>query len=107
LAAAGRARLGEDRAALAAWLEPRKRQLEELLRGLEEGSPAQETVAKEVVYLREHQSRMDYRRAQRRKEPLGSGAVEATCVQYQCPSKRTGQFWSLAGNEALLCLDSF
>jgi len=33
--------------------------------------------------------------------------VEATCAQYQCRFKRTGQFWSPAGDEALLCLDTF
>jgi hypothetical protein len=41
---------------------------------LEEGSSARETVAREVTYLWEHQGRMDYRDAPRRKEPLGSGA---------------------------------
>jgi hypothetical protein len=81
---------------LNAWLEPLKRQLEnesavkaigqleELLGELEEGSSARETVVREVAYLRDHQGRMDYRDAQRRKEPLGSGAVEATCAQYPC-----------------------
>lgn len=119
LAAVGRARFGEDSVALHAWLGPLKRQLknesavkvirslEELLAELGAGSPARETVAQEVAYLREHQGRMDYRNAQRRKEPLGSGAVEATCAQYQCRFKRTGQFWSPAGDEALLCLDTF
>jgi hypothetical protein len=119
LAAVGRAPLDEDRAALAAWLEPLKRQLknesavkvirqlEEPLGELDEGSPARETVAREVAYLREHEHRMDYRAAPRRKEPLGSGAVEATCARYQCRFKRTGQFWSPAGDEALLCLDTF
>jgi hypothetical protein len=119
LAAVGRARFGEDTAALKAWLKPLKRQLkhqsavkvirqlEDLLGELKEGSPGRETVAKEVAYLRAHEPRMDYRSAQRRKEPLGSGAVEATCAQYQCRFKRTGQFWSPAGDEALLCLDTF
>jgi hypothetical protein len=40
-------------------------------------------------------------------EPLGSGAIESTCRQYQCRFKRTGQFWSLAGDEALMCLETF
>gem|GEM_PF-1129316 len=84
-----------------------KMPMEELLGALEEGSSARETVAREVAYLREHQGRMDYRDAQRRKEPVGSGAVEATWAQYQCRFKRTGQFWSPAGDEALLCLDTF
>jgi hypothetical protein len=82
-------------------------QLEEPLGELAEGSPARETVAREVAYVREHQWRMDYGSAQRRQELLGSGAVEATCAQYQCRFKRIGQFWSPAGDEALLCLDAF
>jgi len=32
--------------------------------------------------------------------------MEATCAQYQSRFKRTGQFWSAAGDEALLCLDT-
>lgn len=39
-------------------------------------------------------------------EPLGSGAIESTCRQYQCRFKRTGQFWSLAGDEALMGLET-
>lgn len=40
-------------------------------------------------------------------QPLGSGAVESTCRQYQCRFKRTGQFWTTQGDEALLCLETF
>ncbi|MDA1275004.1 MAG: hypothetical protein O2960_13300 [Verrucomicrobia bacterium] len=40
-------------------------------------------------------------------QPLGSGAVESACRQYQCRFKRTGQFWTTAGDEALLCLETF
>ena len=40
-------------------------------------------------------------------EPLGSGAIESTCRQYQVRFKRTGQFWSCAGDEALLCLETY
>ncbi|HEV2209645.1 MAG TPA: hypothetical protein VG167_12770 [Verrucomicrobiae bacterium] len=39
--------------------------------------------------------------------PLGSGAIESTCRQYQCRFKRTGQFWTTAGDEALMCLETF
>jgi hypothetical protein len=39
--------------------------------------------------------------------PLGSGAIESTCRQYQCRFKRTGQFWTLEGDEALMCLETF
>ncbi|WCJ60917.1 hypothetical protein NXS98_07295 [Fontisphaera persica] len=64
-------------------------------------------MAKEIAYLWEHQARMDYRAGRRAGEPLGSGAVEATCRQAQCRFKRPGQFWSTAGDEALLCLETF
>jgi hypothetical protein len=40
-------------------------------------------------------------------QPLGSGAVESTCRQYQCRFKRTGQFWTTVGDEALMCLETF
>jgi hypothetical protein len=41
------------------------------------------------------------------KQPLGSGAIESTCRQYQCRFKRTGQFWTTVGDEALMCLETF
>jgi hypothetical protein len=118
LVAVGRAVCGEDAAALKAWLKPLVkqlknesavkvvRQLEEVLAALPAGV-ATEAVAKEVNYFHEHQARMDYRAAQRAGEPLGSGPVEATCRQAQCRFKRPGQFWSRAGDEALLCLEMF
>lgn len=118
LAAVGRALCGEDKDKLKAWLQPLVkqlknqsavkviRQLEELLAGLPAGEKA-EAVAREVNYLREHQERMDYRAARRRREPIGSGAVESTCRQTQCRFKRPGQYWSRAGDEALLCLEMF
>ena len=40
-------------------------------------------------------------------EPLGSGAIESTCRQYQCRFKRTGQFWTMEADEALMCLETF
>ena len=118
LVAVGRALWGEDKVAFKAWLKPLVRQLknesavkvirqlEEALAGLPTG-PVAEAVTKEVAYFREHQHRMDYRAARRAGEPLGSGPVEATCRQGQCRFKRPGQFWSPAGDEALLCLETF
>lgn len=118
LAVIGRALWGEDKVALKAWLKPLARQLknesavkvirqlEEVLTTLPAGSAA-ETVQKEVNYFHEHAARMDYRAGRRRGEPIGSGAVEATCRQYQCRFKRPGQFWSRTGDEALLCLETF
>jgi hypothetical protein len=118
LVAVGRALFGEDKEKFKAWIKPLVRQLknesavkvirqlEEVLAALPTGAVAQ-AVAKEVNYLRDHQTRMDYRAAQRAGEPIGSGPVEATCRQMQCRFKRPGQFWSQRGDEALLSLEMF
>ena len=118
LVAVGRALFGEDQEKFKAWIKPLVRQLKNesavkvirqldaALAGLPAGPDAQ-TVAKEIAYLREHQDRMDYRAGRRAGEPIGSGAVEATCRQAQCRFKRPGQFWTKAGDEALLCLETF
>ena len=118
LAAVGRAIFGEDKAKLKNWFQPLVRQLknqsslkvigqlEEVLVGMPQ-SPAAQAIAKEVDYFREHKDRMDYRAGRRAGEPIGSGPVEATCRQIQCRFKRPGQFWSQAGDEALMCLETF
>lgn len=118
LAAVGRALFGEDKAKLKAWLKPLVKQLKnesslKVIRQLEEAlaampsGPVAQAVAKEVDYFHEHQARMDYRAGRRAGEPIGSGPVEATCRQTQCRFKRPGQFWSQAGDEALMCLETF
>ena len=43
----------------------------------------------------------------KRGEPVGSGTIESNCRQMQCRMKRCGQFWSIQGDEALLCLEIF
>jgi hypothetical protein len=118
LAAAGRALFGADKTKLQAWLRPLVRQLknesavkvvaqlEDILNELPKGESARE-VQKEVNYFHEHKERMDYRAGQRRGEPIGSGAVESTCRQAQCRFKRPGQYWTSAGDESLLCLETF
>lgn len=118
LAAVGRAIFGEDKIRLKAWLRPLVRQLknesaikvvnrlEDILAELPDGQAAQ-AVEKELNYFREHQQRMDYRAGHRRGEPIGSGAIESTCRQAQCRFKRPGQYWTSAGDEALLCLETF
>jgi hypothetical protein len=116
LVAVGRVLWGEDKAQFKAWIKPLVRQLKnesavKVIRQLDEAlaslpsGPAAEAVAKEVAYFREHQHRMDYRAARRAGER--SGPMEATCRQGQCRFKRPGQFWSTAGDEALLCLETF
>jgi hypothetical protein len=107
----------EDPAAAHAWVEPLLAKLKadescEVITELEqlqarlEGASA-EVVQKEVSYLQSHRERMDYGTAKQKDEPLGSGAMESTCRQYQCRFKRPGQFWSQTGDEALMCLETF
>lgn len=94
------------------WLEQRKdgaldviQSLEDLQRTLETLDDKQRTaLAREVAYLTGHKDRMDYKTAKKLGQPGGSGAIESTCSQYQRRFKLTGQFWSLAGDEALLAL---
>ena len=107
----------DDQAAAQAWVQPLLTKLKadescavitelEQLQGRLEGARA-EVVQKEVNYLQSHRERMDYGTAKQKGEPLGSGAMESTCRQYQCRFKRPGQFWSQTGDEALLCLETF
>jgi hypothetical protein len=63
-------------------------------------------IEREKSYFKTHQGRMDYANAKKNQQPQGSGAIESTCHQYQCRFKRPGQFWTLAGDEALLALET-
>jgi hypothetical protein len=80
-------------------------ELEQLRERVEEA--ARQKVEQELAYLKSHRQRMDYGTAQKKNEPLGSGAMESTCRQYQVRFKRTGQFWSQTGDEALMSLETF
>ncbi|HOW64226.1 MAG TPA: hypothetical protein P5186_16180 [Candidatus Paceibacterota bacterium] len=104
-----------------AWVQPLFRQLENRTDGavkflsrlehlkqtLTHLTENQKTMlSREIEYVKNHQHRMDYAQAKTAGEPLGSGAIESTCRQYQCRFKRRGQFWSLDGDEALLALET-
>ena len=80
-------------------------QLEELKPRLAEA--AAKAADKAIEYYQSNKKRMKYREGRKRKEPVGSGAIESTCRQLQCRMKRCGQFWSTRGDEALLCLEMF
>lgn len=94
------------------WLERRTdgaldviNSLEELHKNIAEFSKKErEAIAKELAYFEEHKARMDYKVGKALGQPVGSGAIESTCSQYQRRFKLTGQFWSLAGDEAFLAL---
>ena len=65
----------------------------------------QKVLNREVAYFRSHESRLDYPQAKRLGIPLGSGSMESACSQLQGRFKRTGQFWSRAGERNLLALE--
>ena len=107
----------EDQAAAAAWIKPLKEkllasqaaevidELDSVLKRLR--GARRDTVQAERNYLENNRDRLDYKGAHERGEPLGSGAMESTCKQYQCRFHRSGQFWTQAGDEALMCLETF
>ena len=107
----------DDAAAARAWVQPLLDKLQadascEVITELEqlqekvEGA-ARATVEHETAYLKTHRARLDYGTAKKQGEPLGSGAMESTCRQYQVRFKRTGQFWTQTGDEALMSLETF
>lgn len=116
------------------WVEPLLRQLHRddpaaVIQSLKDvqakvSDALHKKVQAQVTYFQNNQNRINYHeilrarkavekgtatKAQQAKacEPLGSGAIESTCRQYQCRFKRTGQFWSIDGDEALMCLETF
>jgi hypothetical protein len=107
----------QDESAARSWVEPLLKQLRagesvpvinslhSLLEKLT-GS-TREAVERETHYFENNRHRLDYAEARLRGEPLGSGAMESTCRQYQCRFKRPGQFWSREGDVALMCLETF
>lgn len=110
---------GEGTPEAQAWIKPHLRWLEQrqdgalnVIHSLEQiraalNNPSKKestTLDREINYFKEHQSKMDYKKGKALNEPIGSGAIESTCSQYQCRFKRTGQFWSLEGDEAFLAL---
>ncbi len=94
------------------WLKRRKdgvldviNSLEALQKNIKEFSKKQrDAVGKEVDYFTTHKDRMDYKTGKALGQPVGSGAIESTCSQYQRRFKLTGQFWTLAGDEAFLTM---
>jgi hypothetical protein len=74
-----------------------------LCRQLEE--ERQKTIEREVAYFQSHREHLHYQAMEKAGCPKGSGAMESTCSQYQDRFKRTGQFWTRAGEHHLLALE--
>lgn len=94
------------------WLERRQDGALDVILGLEGlratldqfTASQQESLEREIGYFEEHKNRMDYKTGKSLGQPVGSGAVESTCSQFQRRFKLPGQFWSLEGDEAFLAL---
>lgn len=67
-------------------------------------SEQRENLEREIGYFDDHKNRMSYKQGKKDAQPLGSGAIESTCSQYQSRFKLRGQFWSLEGDDAFLAL---
>jgi hypothetical protein len=109
----GRALHGDDEAAVAQWVEPRrhrlrhgkeKRVLREIAGLGARPDAAGDTVRREQNYFASHAGRMNYQNLHRRGWPIGSGPVESACRQKQCRFKRPGQFWTSKGMRHLAAL---
>lgn len=107
----------DDQAAAAKWIKPLQAklldsqaaevitELDTLIQKLEDS--LREKVEAERDYLEKNKQRLDYTGAEEGGQPLGSGAMESTCRQYQVRFHRAGQFWTVEGDEALMCLETF
>lgn len=107
----------DDEKAAGEWIKPLKAklfenqadqiitQLDEVIKRLRGSKRA--TAQAERNYLQNNQTRLNYKGAEEKGEPLGSGAMESTCKQYQVRFHRSGQFWTTEGDEALMCLETF
>jgi hypothetical protein len=109
----GRALHGQNEAATAKWVEPRRHQLRHgrekqvlaEIAGLKvPRGEAGEVVKREQNYFATHAGRVSYQRIHRRGWPIGSGPVESACRQRQCRFKRPGQFWTAKGMRHLSAL---
>ena len=109
---------GEGSAEAKAWVEPLVHQLkhggeagvlgrlEDLLTLCADWDEAKRTpVEREVAYFRNHREHLHYQRVHAAGCPNGSGAMESTCSQFQDRFKRTGQFWTLPGENHLMALE--
>lgn len=107
----------EDALAAAQWIKPVKEKLlagdgvevisdlDRLIATLQDSK--REAVQAERNYLDNNRDRLDYKGAKEKGEPLGSGAMESTCRQYEVRFHRPGQFWTTEGDEALMCVETF
>jgi len=102
----GRALHGQEEAAVAGWVEPRRHKLrhgqeKRVLKEIAVLAPSRgqdaDVIRREQNYFAGHAARMNYQRLARKGWPIGTGSVESACRQKQCRFKRAGQFWTPLG----------
>jgi hypothetical protein len=84
----------------------------EVLRGLESlpeqartlGQVLSDLVQREIRYFQTHRDHLHYQDNDAKGFPVGSGAVESACSQFQDRFQRTGQFWNSASMGRLQAL---
>ena len=65
----------------------------------------QEVIRREADYFRKHKDHIHYGKLESERCPVGSGAMESTCAQFQTRFKRPGQFWATEGFQDLMDLE--
>ena len=76
--------------------------LARMLKGRVLPAEAVKDAEREIKYFEKHKEHMDYDKRKKEGMPIGSGAVESLCGQFQDRLKRRGQFWSREGFEPIL-----
>jgi hypothetical protein len=112
--AVGHALYGEGTQEAKNWVEPLLHELrhgkevrvigclEELLKQKKGKSAVRETIRKETNYFQKHRDHIHYQKRVEEGVPIGSGAVESLCAQFQKRFKVSGQFWRRPGLTHLL-----
>lgn len=82
------------------------RSLEHLVRDAAQQHPQSlDLITNTANYFRDHREHIHYAQLDEDQVPVGSGAMESQCAQFQDRFKRTGQFWSDRGFANLLAID--
>lgn len=110
--------LHDDEREAREWVEPLLHQLRHggeagVLKSIEElveisaqlTPKRQEAIRREADYFRKHKDHVHYAKLENECCPIGSGAMESTCAQFQTRFKRPGQFWTTEGFQDLMDLE--
>jgi len=82
------------------------RSLKELVQDAPEQYPRSiEIITNTEDYFRRHEQHIGYAKLDEQGVPVGSGAMESQCSQFQSRFKCTGQFWSDEGFANLMAID--